>query len=539
MMMNHFFKKIAIVTALFVPSTIAFGQDLHFTPVETGKYEAYMNFTGRVESKGVPLNDVEVAMFVGGECRQTQVSHNLSGIDLSGNPYSFDGMVAYYLAWGQTHKENITFKVFLPNGEERELAAICPLVVDSRTGMPSAPFILDIDKTAHTAIINFRQENPQEWTNSTNGKDGNQFKNEDSFKFDGLTIEVKDNKTTDAITNYINEEWGLRVAPSGTVTFKAPKGYVIIGAWPLSTTHRLVLDKTNAVFNYDGWSGNSESITITNNRTSTNNLYGIEVRYALADELELADDDRDEKSGESNADMISLFNGKTLKEVCLKGRTLFHNDVWNTLCVPFDLDGFTGTILEEAKVKELETASYSNNTLTLNFKDTEKIEAGKAYIVKWATSGENITDPVFSNVTIKEGITPTVIDDVVSFEGVYTPAIYEEGTAHKRTLFMKPDKKLYYPDGSAITQINAFRALFKLPERLICGEPDNENSIKAFVVNFNGEEAATAILDINGTIPMIVRDKWYDMTGRRLSSRPSSPGIYINNGHKILIRSKK
>ena len=30
--------------------------------------------------------------------------------------------------------------------------------------------------------------------------------------------------------------------------------------------------------------------------------------------------------------------------------------------------------------------------------------------------------------------------------------------------------------------------------------------------------------------------KWYDLTGRRLSSKPAAPGIYINNGKKVIVK---
>jgi hypothetical protein len=231
---------------------------------------------------GVPINGAEVAMFVAGECRQTQVSHNISGTDLQGRPYSIDGLVTSYLAWGQNHRENITFKVWLPSGEERELAAICPLIVDSRTGMPSQPFILDVGKTAHNVVMDFRQEGTALIGTYSDGTDGNVFGTQETFAYDGLTIMATDVSASDSYANYISEEQGLRLATGATLTLTAPPGYFIIGAWPLNITHRLTLDQTDAVFNYEGWKGSAQSITIANPNRSTQNLYGIEVRYAKA-----------------------------------------------------------------------------------------------------------------------------------------------------------------------------------------------------------------------------------------------------------------
>ena len=276
--MNRLFINMVVVAALSVPSAAAIAQSTHYTAAAEGKYDSYMNFTGQVVDNGVPVNGAEVAVFVGGECRQTQVSHNLSGTDLHGQPYSIDGLVTSYLVWGQSHKENITFKVWLPGGEERELEAVCPLVVDSRTGMPSAPFILDIGKTAHTAVFNFREENPTAWTCST-GSDGHQFGTVKTFEYDGLTVKVTDTRTTDALVNYVSEEQGLRVAPGATVALTAPEGRVITGVWPLNNSQRLVLDQTGAVLGYDGWTGRAQTVTLTNTGSSMNNLYGLEVRY--------------------------------------------------------------------------------------------------------------------------------------------------------------------------------------------------------------------------------------------------------------------
>ena len=280
--MNRLFIHPAVAVALAVLPATAVAQTTHYTPVEAGKYEAYMNFTGQVVENGVPINGVEVAMFVAGECRQTQVSHNISGTDLQDNPYSIDGLVTSYLAWGQSHRENITFKVWLPSGEERELAAICPLIVDSQTGMPSQPFILDIGKTAHNVVMDFRQEGEAVIGTYSDGTDSNVFATEETFAYDGVTIVATDQWTTDNYVNYISDEQGLRLAPGATLTLTAPEGYVIIGAWPLNISQRLTLDQTGAVFNYEGWKGSAQSITLTNPNRSTQNLYGIEVRYAKA-----------------------------------------------------------------------------------------------------------------------------------------------------------------------------------------------------------------------------------------------------------------
>ena len=89
-----------------------------------------------------------------------------------------------------------------------------------------------------------------------------------------------------------------------------------------------------------------------------------------------------------NADNTTIIenNDGLDANVTLQGRTFYRDGDWNTLCLPFDVNSFTGTPLEGASVKELNATTSnldSNGTLTLNFDDATSIEAGKPYLVKW------------------------------------------------------------------------------------------------------------------------------------------------------------
>ena len=87
-----------------------------------------------------------------------------------------------------------------------------------------------------------------------------------------------------------------------------------------------------------------------------------------------------------NSTTINTAKGY-LAEVTLAGRTLYKDGAWNTLCLPFNVDSFTGTPLEGATVKTLASTSFSGGTLTMDFTDAvTSIEAGKPYIVKWENS---------------------------------------------------------------------------------------------------------------------------------------------------------
>ena len=123
-----------------------------------------------------------------------------------------------------------------------------------------------------------------------------------------------------------------------------------------------------------------------------------------------------------NSDILTTYDG-VIADVTLQGRTLWKDNSWNTLCLPFSLSSLAGTPLEGAKVKTLESSAFESGTLTLNFTQDDdnltQIEAGVPYIVKWE-SGNPVTDPTFENVTISNTLSPVTTDEV-SFSGLYSP----------------------------------------------------------------------------------------------------------------------
>ncbi|MCR5849603.1 MAG: leucine-rich repeat domain-containing protein [Bacteroidaceae bacterium] len=104
------------------------------------------------------------------------------------------------------------------------------------------------------------------------------------------------------------------------------------------------------------------------------------VPLKVFNELALADN-----GDNTDAIATAAASGNTYDRLTLSGRTLYKDGLWNTLCLPFDVDDFTGTPLEGATVKTLGSSSFSNGTLNLNFTDNlSAIEAGKPYLVKWS-----------------------------------------------------------------------------------------------------------------------------------------------------------
>ena len=219
--------------------------------------------------------------------------------------------------------------------------------------------------------------------------------------------------------------------------------------------------------------------------------------------------------------------------VTLSGRTLYKDGDWNTLCLPFGVTIANSPLAGDnvvAMTLNTTTSGLSGTTLTLNFENAlETIPAGTPFIIKWATKDAPATDlvnPVFSSVVINS--TPTAVtstDGKVSFKGTYSPVEWD--TENKSILFVGANNKLYYPQpsGGQNPYLNAFRCYFELSDG---------SQAREFVLNFDDGEA-TGIKTTNST-NYTNSDAWYDMSGRKLSGKPTKAGLYIHGNRKVSIK---
>lgn len=225
------------------------------------------------------------------------------------------------------------------------------------------------------------------------------------------------------------------------------------------------------------------------------------------------------KLSESASDNEANYGDK--KNVFLE-RTLQPHG-WNTFCAPFVISEPASVFGAGVQVKELSTASISDNTLTLIFADASSgIEACKPYLIKL-----NGGDPLnlaadgkeFEGVTQSYTAVPTTIAGVVSFQPVLIP---ESMTANDQTkLFVTGGNALTYPNTTG--NINAFRAYFKLL--------GGAAAPTAFRMDF-GEETVTGILNVEAT--EMRQTGIYTIDGRKLDRLPNIPGVYIVNGQKVI-----
>ena len=249
-----------------------------------------------------------------------------------------------------------------------------------------------------------------------------------------------------------------------------------------------------------------------------------------------------------NADNSSLIataatSGETL-DVTLVGRTLTKDGYWNTLCLPFSLTAtqIAASPLAGATIKTMDNSNTGTSlsdvgALTLKFNTVDAIEAGKPYIVKWETTGDNIVNPTFSNVTISS-TTPTPVenyDQKVIFVGQYSPfsivandALLGDNQGHKNEIIMMATQNnLGY--SQTTRQLKCFRCHFYVPAN------DGELSARSIVVDF-GDGVTTEIGTINNNRETIANNQWYTLDGRKLTGKPTTKGVYIHNGRKEVVR---
>ena len=233
----------------------------------------------------------------------------------------------------------------------------------------------------------------------------------------------------------------------------------------------------------------------------------------------------------SNTDALAEYNGKTIA-VALSGRTLLKNGDWNTLCLPFSLTAgqIATSPLAGATIKELLSTSNldSEGKLTLNFKDANAITAGKPYMVKWTPTTDNLTNPVFNNVTI-DNTENNVSFTGGSFKGTYAPLEITDANRDVVLLLATGNKLGYAKTDRTVANGKALgtcRAYFEIT---------GSAHVRSFIMDF-GDEQTTGITTTNAEPSTNEGIGWYDLSGRRLQGKPTQKGVYIQNGKKVIIK---
>lgn len=231
------------------------------------------------------------------------------------------------------------------------------------------------------------------------------------------------------------------------------------------------------------------------------------------------------------------FSAPDNKHVLLDGRTLYADNGWNTICLPFDIpagaEGYSP--IAGATVMTLSSSSFSAGTLTLTFANATSIVAGKPYIVKWnKVIDDDLPNPVFLGVTVSTTTATNVTTDYTNFVGSFSPTSFDPGD--RTLLYLGAANTLYYPNDANNADgkyhLNACRAYFSL-KGITAGDVSGGTRM-----TFEDNET-TGIIEAEANSSLFTHNSslsdWFDLSGRKVS-KPTTKGLYIHNGRKIVIK---
>ena len=280
-------------------------------------------------------------------------------------------------------------------------------------------------------------------------------------------------------------------------------------------------------------------LTLTPNKN-----YAVRVRGNYGTNLysDWATDTFDKASGNlelgnnntNNAELIADWDGYPATSVTLTGRTLYKDGKWNTICLPFDVT-LAGSPLAGAVARSLSEASISGTTLSLTFgANVSTLVAGTPYIIKWPIDNEHptIESPVFNDVTISKDM-QNVSFSGGSFCGNYNYHQFDSEDTSILLIGINDQGKsaLYYPQNGA--SLGACRAYFFI------GPDPGTSNVRSYVLNFGDDDSATGIIAIGDSQLSTLNSPlsgWYTLDGRKLNGKPTTKGVYVKNGKKIVIK---
>ena len=216
----------------------------------------------------------------------------------------------------------------------------------------------------------------------------------------------------------------------------------------------------------------------------------------------------------------NVIEAKENVYVTLK-RTFFHDNAWNTLCLPFDVADASAAF-GGAEIREIDLSKCTDNTI--QFVPATEIKAGVPYIIKW---NENVADvqtfeKTFERVTLVAEPKPVKVNNDITFTGFYKMTAAND------------------LGGTSVAAIGAGSKLFTV------GEGKMKGFRAAFVLSSNAQASKYKVV-IDGTatgIEDLVIDcakangRVYNLNGQYVGNSLNGlqPGLYIQNGKKIVVK---
>lgn len=198
-------------------------------------------------------------------------------------------------------------------------------------------------------------------------------------------------------------------------------------------------------------------------------------------------------------------------------RTL-RGGIWNTLCLPFDVDrSVLYTALGTQTIVMTTYDSYANGVMSFStVSGSNVITAGTPFLLKIDNERVN---PTFRAVTIQTTEPGSKTDNGVTFQGCFSSTpLATDGT----DLFIGTDNNLYSP------------AVGK----------NNLGGLRAYIHKVNPTarlaltiEETTGIVGTRNEERGTSNDTWYTLDGRKVVNGQLKSGLYISRGKKIIVKN--
>ena len=221
---------------------------------------------------------------------------------------------------------------------------------------------------------------------------------------------------------------------------------------------------------------------------------------------------------ENNEGILTKLNDQTVDVAVYRSLTA---GMYNTLCLPFDVDDILGTPLENTTVWQYNGAEVKvegdSKEIFLEFTDVTSLKAGQPYLVEPAAKIE--APMVFNGVTISAINGSEVAQSAVTMHGVLHPT--ELQANDKSILFLVANNELAWANVTA--NMNGMRAYFKV------NEPSLQSTRTRAYINrtpsvatdmenteYNKQENNTRKIIYNNTIYILRGDEVYTIQGTKV-----------------------
>ena len=214
-----------------------------------------------------------------------------------------------------------------------------------------------------------------------------------------------------------------------------------------------------------------------------------------------------------NSAFIDANDGVTCDLTLTRALT---KDIWNTLCLPFDVT--KAAFGEGAELRTL-TSSKGGEFVFNSVNSVEEIPAGTPFLVKVTSNVEN---PTFTGVTVKNVEPQPVGDDSnYKFCGTYSPVNLNIDGTH---VFLDTEGNFRKPTVTG-NRMKGLRAYFIVPK------PTNNEQTE---VRVSILDEPSAIHSVEADV--MVNTGYYDLTGRRHDEQHLTRGLYVRNGKKFFVK---